>query len=314
MTKNELYAKIGIDAEKRIFEYYLGIPVVLKRMFKSPLRRDKRPTANFYYHQNTLFYKDFNHIAGDAIKIVQLLYNLDYYQAINRIAEDLGVKDNKPVFQIAFNPIQEKKKTSIIVYGDKWKKHYLDYWKQYYITKEVLLKYNVQPVKYLWINERIHFIRRNSLELIFDYKFTNEERKIYFPQRNTNRFLCNTNRIQGFRQLPPTDEIVVITKSLKDVMVLSLFGIPAIAPQSEICITEELYTHLEKRFKLIICNYDKDYKGVQAANQMKKKYGIPAIMLHNNKEDEKDISDYIKKYGFDTTKQMIYEISRRTRF
>lgn len=39
--------------------------------------------------------------------------------------------------------------------------------------------------------------------------------------------------IQGSKMLPKSGEFVVVTKSLKDVMALYEFGIPAIAPNSE---------------------------------------------------------------------------------
>lgn len=50
--------------------------------------------------------------------------------------------------------------------------------------------------------------------------------------------------------LPESGDILIITKALKDVMVLYEYGIPAIAPCSEnLFITEAQYNHLKERFK-----------------------------------------------------------------
>ena len=68
-------------------------------------------------------------------------------------------------------------------------------------------------------------------------------------------------------------DYLVITKSLKDVMVLYEYGIPAIAPNSEtIFVTEAQYQKLKNRFKRIYLFYDSDYAGITSMNQIRKKY------------------------------------------
>ncbi|MEG0773577.1 toprim domain-containing protein [Clostridium sp.] len=73
--------------------------------------------------------------------------------------------------------------------------------------------------------------------------------------------------------LPKTGEYLILTKSLKDVMTLYKFGIPAIAPISENCfLSEHQYNRLKERFKHIFLFYDNDRPGLRAMVSIKKKF------------------------------------------
>lgn len=73
--------------------------------------------------------------------------------------------------------------------------------------------------------------------------------------------------------LPKSGEYVVVTKSLKDVMVLYEFGIPAIAPISENCyLTDTQHHKLVSRFKKVIIFYDFDYAGITNSNKFRKQH------------------------------------------
>lgn len=59
---------------------------------------------------------------------------------------------------------------------------------------------------------------------------------------------------------------IVVTKSLKDVMVLYEYGITAIAPCSENeFLTQAQYDRLKKKYKQIYLFYDNDKPGLHAA-------------------------------------------------
>lgn len=100
-------------------------------------------------------------------------------------------------------------------------------------------------------------------------------------------------------------DILVITKSLKDVMVLHEFGITAIAPCSEnTFVTDKQYNKLRNKFKVGVVFFDNDKAGITAMRQLKKKYPeLKFIWLPRN--TEKDISDFYKKFGKRKTKEII---------
>ena len=61
-------------------------------------------------------------------------------------------------------------------------------------------------------------------------------------------------------------DILVITKSLKDVMCLYEYGITAIAPCSENeFLTDNQYERIKKKFKYIFLLWDNDFTGVSNA-------------------------------------------------
>jgi len=101
------------------------------------------------------------------------------------------------------------------------------------------------------------------------------EYKIYFPKRENYRFICNTTAVQGLRQLPPSADFLILTKSLKDVMVLRSVGIFSVAWQGESVLPDaETIDELKSRFPLIYSLYDFDPAGIKTANKIKRIYGI----------------------------------------
>lgn len=73
--------------------------------------------------------------------------------------------------------------------------------------------------------------------------------------------------------LPKSGDAIVITKSLKDIMVLYELGIPAIAPISENCyLTEAQHNKLVKRFDKVVLFYDNDRAGITNLNKFRKQY------------------------------------------
>lgn len=73
--------------------------------------------------------------------------------------------------------------------------------------------------------------------------------------------------------LPKSGDAIVITKSLKDIMVLYEFGIPAIAPISENCyLTDAQHNKLVNRFNKVILFYDNDKAGIHNLNKFRKEH------------------------------------------
>lgn len=112
--------------------------------------------------------------------------------------------------------------------------------------------------------------------------------------------------IQGAHMLPKQkNDYLVITKSMKDVMCLYQYDIPAIAPCSEnIFITEAQYNRLRNKYKQIFVFYDNDLAGISAMCKIKKKF--PDIkILYLPRNGDKDISDFRKAHGYKKTLELI---------
>ena len=121
-----------------------------------------------------------------------------------------------------------------------------------------------------------------------------------------------TKTIQGYKQLPKSGKLLVITKSMKDVLLLHELGIPAIAPNSETQnVSDKMFEELKSRFKYIVYVFDNDLPGI--SNMVKFKKHNPEAIYHwiPRAYKAKDITDFYKKYGkLETIKFIKLEIDK----
>jgi len=316
ITKQFLLDKLK---EEEVMSFYLGI-IPDRNLHINPLREDKHPTASFYRAANKeLIFKDWsNGFHGNFIDIVMEKYKVSYGKAINIISHDFNIEKkrgfttNEPAIQYDGSIINNKTYTIIQAEIQDFREEQLQWWLQFGITKSTLDKFNVHSIKSVFLNG--NYLYSSTIKSpIYGYYFGKEEGrelwKMYFPIRKHYRFLLNTNKLQGAKQLPKIGNIVVITKSLKDVMSFYELGIPAVAPQAEsIIISTKQYVALTKRFKYIIVNYDWDRSGQRSMIEYRKKFGLECLSFTNKKEFAKDISDFIKKKGIDKAKELIEEL------
>ena len=298
--------------EETYMAFYLGIPVK-KGLFISPLRVDHKPTCSFYKGRR-LYFKDF--ATGECLSfenVVMKKYGCNYHEALEIIAKDFGIIRGHTK-SIPIQPIFKKeKKTTIQIEAKSFTNEELKWWEQFGINKSVLTKYRVYSCKTVFLNGNITSVYSPSCPS-YGYYFGKDENrelwKIYYPFRKTFRFIGNikTTTIQGYNQLPKKSKLLVITKSLKDCMVLYNLGIAAIAPQSETQFIEEnVLEDLRKRFKHIVLLFDNDQTGIEFTNKIKRKYNWITPMIIPLKYNAKDISDFYKAYGRDKTIELIKE-------
>lgn len=299
--------------EETYMAYYLGIPIK-KGLFVSPLRVDHKPTCSFYRGRQ-LYFKDF--ATGECLSfenVVMKKYGCNYHEALKIIATDFGIIDGSKPKVVPIQPIFKKaKKTIIQIEAKSFTKEELEWWEQFGITKNILTKYRVYSCKTVFLNGRIESVYDSKCPS-YGYYFGKEEGrelwKIYYPYRKNFRFIGNikTTTIQGYNQLPKKSKLLVITKSLKDCMVLYNLGIAAIAPQSETQFIEDnVLEVLKKRFKHIVLLFDNDQTGLEFTNKIKRKYKWITPMIIPLKYKAKDISDFYKAYGRDRTIELIKE-------
>lgn len=298
--------------EETYMSHYLGLPVK-KGLYRSPLREDHKPTCSFYKGKR-LYFKDF--ATGECLtfeNVVMKKYGCNYHEALKIIAKDFGIIKGEIPKTIPIQPIFKKKKNTIIqIQAKSFTKEELAWWKQFGISKETLTKYRVYSCKTVFLNGNIEY-SYNPKCPCYGYYFGNDDRelwKIYYPFRKTFRFIGNisTTTIQGYKQLPKKSKLLVITKSMKDVMLLYSLGIAACAPQSETqFISNNILEEFKQRFKYIVLLFDNDETGIAFTNKIKHKYSWIVPMIIPRKYKAKDISDFYKIYGHDKTIALIKE-------
>ena len=139
--------------------------------------------------------------------------------------------------------------------------------------------------------------------------------KIYRPLASKfTKWRTNlTNRhVQGLAELPKEGgEILIITKSLKDVMCCYEMGFNAIAASSETTfIPEDILKSLRSKWKHILILYDRDATGMHKAREYSKQYKLDAFFI-NKKFKAKDLSDAVKANGFNIVKDWLVNTLRK---
>lgn len=316
LNKKFILSKIS---EEQIMAFYLKVPINNKKLFRSPLRSDKHNTCSIFRSNNgTLLFKDF--ATGQALncfEIVKTLYKCDYYTALHIIANDFGlirdntlVKNRGKIISKDFK-IDEKEFSKIQVEIQDFTNLELKWWAKYGITKDILDKFNVYSCKHVFLNGQL--IAKSQQHCpIFGYygkKYQGLELwRCYFPKRREGRFIGNwpTKKIQGLEYLPKSGNLLVITKSMKDVMCLYSLGISAVAPNSETqFISDTMLSDLKKRFKHIIVLFDNDLTGISFMNKQKRLHPELIYTWIPRESGAKDISDFYKIYNKKKTQELI---------
>lgn len=344
LTKEYIINTIG---QERIMEKYIKVPVkdeyFLGSSFCNPFRKDNNPTCNYYYdNNNKLRIRDF---AGD---LLDRLYNMDVFDIVGHIhnldsnvpqhfkliqhiiAKDFRINkyedDESEVLKLdEFLDIQKskKKRVKIIkVVPRKWNKADELYWfKRYGISLTTLKAYRVYPAEEVWVETKPGILTR-----VYQYTSSNPAYayyggkdielhiwKIYFPlSKGTkyNKIITNKQFEQGLDVYLPT-KVGVVTKSLKDVMVLHELGIQAVTIAAEsISLSADTYFKMKSYSGFIVSLLDYDTAGIKMANKLKRTYNIQPLMLTRGRYGKpdygvKDISDFREVYGRDNTMQLI---------
>lgn len=328
LSTENILSKIS---EEDIFRFYCKPLKEIGRKFSSELRDDPNPSAIVSKYNNKLWYKDFGEStkAVNCFDYVSRKYSYNFMEALGKINTDfnLGLKTYvKPFSDFNYQTLPEEcfislknnygineKTPKIInpVYRN-WIEADLKYWKNRYYSDIIRLeKFEIRPIKGFYLDGKYIKTDLNTYIFLVDIEDGIKRYKIYSPFNKQFKWLsnCTSNHYMGYNQLPWLGDTLVITKSLKDVVVLSLFNIPAIAPQSESqVISYELYIKLTKRFKRIYIFFDNDRAGIEGANKTVEKFKDIISVSIPLEYEVKDISDFIDKYRYKKTKELIRKL------
>lgn len=319
LTQEEL---LKHNSEETYMEHYLGIPVK-KGLFKSPLRKDNTPTCSFYRDKaGRLIFKDFRgDFYGNFVEVVKFKYNVSYHKALAIIANDFGIllnpeleKHKSCIKEYTNNVLKPSEESIIKVKVKDFTKEELDWWGSFGIGLTTLKKFFVFSCEIVFLNDQIYSYSTPT-NFNFGYFYPSRDSKkqfwrIYYPQNKKYRFISNWNKtmIQGFHMMPKSGEFLVITKSMKDVMLCYELGIPAIAPNSEnLFITEAQWDNIVIKFRKIFLLYDTDLAGVSNSKRIKKKFPKIQVLLIPRKYKAKDLTDLYKKLGTEKMLNLVEE-------
>jgi|TARA_B110000967_G_C18854889_1_gene546642 hypothetical protein len=312
-----------------IFQYYCKGFQTVNSKFSSEFRKDKDPSAVIGRWGEKLYYKDFAEPESyDCISYIQRKYNVTFGAALNLISRDFnlelsgtipnsklpisnpipGVSHNVDITQFSVAP------TVIKIKARKWQKKDGDFWKKRFgITLASLRKFKIVPITNYWYSgKKGHSMTTTQYHA---YAFFcghledgRESWKIYQPYSTTIKWMSNVpgKYLQGFDNLPSTGELLIITKSLKDVITLYQLGYSATAPHGETFpIEEEMMDELRSRFTKVVLLYDNDKAGKKAAALLSSLHSIECIFMP---EGTKDASDFVECYDYPALNEVLQQL------
>jgi hypothetical protein len=313
ISETDILAKV---TEYDIFSYYIGGSIKIGKIMNSPLRKDNNPSFGIYKSKSSgsLLFKDLSTgDTGNCFKLVSLLFNTTYKKALLKVRADFEKSLIKSSDVGLYTQNVYKPRNSLIsIKRIPFTTTDILYWNTYNITKQTLDLYQVTPTKIVWLDEDI--VWRYSIDNpIYAYKVY-DKFKCYRPKAEKDKkWISNLTsfHIQGFQQLPEKGELLIITKALKDVMVLHELGYCSIAPNGENHnIPIKVVEQLKNRFNNIVLLYDRDIAGLKGTRKLFKEFGFPFIFI-KKKYKTKDISDFIQMYGKNKTQELLNNLLRK---
>ena len=315
LTKEVILARVS---PIEIFHYYIPLFDGTNKSFTSDLYADKNPSCRVKKLQcGGALYKDFG--TGDSydcFSYVQAKYNCSFIESLKIIDSDfnLGIENNRTIAPSPLlvghisRPKLDPVLTKIQIKARSWNTETdKKYWGKYYLTCATLNKYKVIPCSHIWINGTSY--TASPKNPFYAFRFARGIYKILSPfagKRNKWRNNATQRHLQGYLQLPSKGDLLIITKSLKDVMVLDTLGYSAVAPQSELVkLSESLVEELKDRFKHTVVLYDNDTTGIEGRNRLVSSHGFSYIEIPG---DTKDVSDFIKLKGKENTTKLLKEL------
>jgi len=305
LTPTYLLSKIS---QEDIWSYYTGLTPESSGLYKNPARYDASPGCKFFEQSGYWWLCDFarNKKVYNCFTIIKELHRITYPACLALVCSDfLTNRSNlnyiKP--DVIYIPKIIKVERIIECKLQEYTKQDIAYLKSFFITSAICRKHKVYSVAMYWIDNKHVYSYRNS-DPCFGY-LEEGKWKLYHYTRKEFRFISNINSsmLQGYEQLSYTHDDLIITKSKKDVMVYDCLDFEAVAPHSESLSRWEIHIpNLIKSYKQIFLNFDNDEAGELASNIVLNKYPNLIPFYIPKESGEKDISDYIKKYGIKKTK------------
>lgn len=315
LTREQILEKVS---PYDIFAMYMPWEFTINRRCRNPLvSKDNTPSFIIGNKSQTgeLIFKAFNsEHRGDCFIFVEKMFNLDYFGALNKIAEDFGLKDRsnlkyKAIIDNLPKPKIEMLKPILIQAKiGKYEQIHLDYLAKYTLEPKDLnfcLDTKVGALKEWWLNRTKQVVKKN--ELAFVYNYTDEFgswNKVYFPNREKKdkwRSSIPFQKIHGFSNIKDC-KTAILTKSIKDGALIAKYitsCVCVIQAEDSAAISPENVEFLKNSVESLYIGLDSDNRGKTASRILcklldAKHINIPDRLLEKGATD---FSDWVALEG-----------------
>lgn len=289
-----------------IYNTELNIDVFKTTLFKCPFHKDSN--NSFYIDKvRQIHYCHGCNESGNVVTLIQKLYNKDYVSALiyiyNKYVANTSVTSSIRTIQ-SFTQ-EDLNFTHIVKPFDNVDKKF---WSECFIKSATLEYFGIDSIASVYKNDKLVWNSTNTNPIYFlpAYDVINNciKNRYYRPYNtekynrdSTFKWIGNSNKncIFGYRELVDREDVLFITKSFKDLMVLFELGLNSIAVVGEThFINEDILNDLKKRFKYIYVFFDTDATGKKFSIKFTNMYNLYYINIPD-KYDCKDPSDLIVK-------------------
>ena len=275
-----------------IYSFFIGEDVLLGCLINSPLRTDTNPTFSLFYPTRVaprwpgqIIFKDFVGPSGNVFRFVQLFASYHYNKHLDSLGDICEyITEAMKIGTIArtkveYVPIQLYKAD----YGFQsmpYTERHIEFWNDLGAAPGVLQLYDVRAAKYLLDGTRI--VKDLEKLTVFSYVIY-DKFKLYNPSgEGFQKFFnqCPADYVQGYQQCRGTWEKLVITKAMKDIIVMQSHvdkWVDIIAPHGEGYYFSDLWIAWILQYHSIVIIFDYDLAGVKGVNKLKKQ-----LLAHPN--------------------------------
>lgn len=304
--------------EYSLYCFYTGIDnLVIGQTYISPIRLEADPSFVVFesskYENVEFMWKDHGGDSGSIFTLIQRLFGLQSRsQAYSKIIDDFQLDFSGVEYSIGEKKVSVVRKkvdpTKIRISSIPFSMKGKDYWDQLGITDTILNYYHTSQIQYYWTKIG-QVAPTHAVDPMFAYR-VGAYYQLYVPgiygHKKMFRQDLPPNYFLGYIQLPKTGDILIIDKSMKDLMFCRAIGYWAVSGKSETTIIPGgKMEELRRRFKRIFLMLDPDKAGLEQTDKYLSLYPwlIPRFL-----KEAKDKTDLCMKVGFDEAKKIINEI------
>jgi len=316
-TSEEILERVD---EYTLYCSYLGYEPLIGGKYLSPLRssmgrsEDTDPSFGIYerkYGKGTheFMWKDQGlGVHGDIFDLVRHLCKLSTRrEAMVQVLIDVGIAKgttSRPILDI-----REKKfygYANIEIKSKTFDSRELNFWDRINIKRPLLDWYCTKAVAIYWLYTEQTWPRYPK-GIGFAYQIW-DKYQLYFPwEQKRKKFRTDWTDVcvPGFLQLQYNTPLLIITKSMKDVMVLRSLGYEAISPRGEnIMLPPECIEYMKRKYQKILVLFDNDgkHKGDE--------YEFDKVFVPKLWPNDKDVSDFCYNHGAYETSEMLRSITQ----
>lgn len=309
------------DILERVDEYalychFLNEEVLINGTSKSPFREDTHPSFSVYERTKTKGSSEFmwkdkgKGWIGDIFDLVQRMYGYSTRRkAMIRVMGDFGIGGAASDSQSQvtyFSPIRKYlDPIDIAVKSRPFTPADLLFWNGVNISLPILQQYHCNALKHYWLTLTQKYPTFCKVPT-YSYQIYNKY-QLYAPSAERSRKFrndCTEDCLMGLEQLSSNKELLIITKSMKDIMCLRSYGYDAISPTfgENTIVPRHFLDQFKQEYKRILVLFDNDGKH-RASDYEFDKIWIPKMM-----ETDKDTSDFTRNHGPHETADMLKQI------